>query len=347
MSTLYVNQTGSVIRLTGESILITKDTDPDGSGPLGMVREKLLEVELHKIDQIYLFGKITVTTDAIHALFERKIGVYYFSKGGTFLGRYVPSGLGTIELRMKQFALALDTERCLQHSKRVVHAKLQNAKTVLEQLRSNDTAEGVYTQAIQSIDHYQKRIEQTQTIEQVRGFEGVAAATYFRALARSFKGDITFTERSQRPPTDPANALLSLAYVLLTAKIEGLLEARGFDAECGFFHEIRPNRPSLALDLLEEFRHPIVDRFVMRMCNLRVFTKNDFEEDEDRYGGVRLQEKKRKLFFAEWENFLAKPIRVAENESLEVMKLVERQVQQLATALLHQQPYSPYYFGAS
>lgn len=343
MATLYVTQSGSVVRLSGESLLVTKDVDVDGSGPLEPKREKLAEVELHRIEQIYLFGKVSITTDAIHSIFDRKIGVFYFSKGGQFLGRFSAADRGTIELRMKQFALALDKEQCLQHSKLIVQSKLNGAKEVLEQLRSNDPSEGFYTQTISAIQQYQLKAAQSQTLDELRGYEGIAAADYFRALAKSFKGEIRFTERNQRPPKDPANALLSLGYVLLTSKIEGLLEARGFDPECGFFHEVRANRPSLALDLLEEFRHPIVDRLVMRLCNLKVFTNSDFVEDENRPGGVRLNDKKRNQFFAEWENYLAKPMRFKSAEPMEPMKCIEQQVQKLASALLHNQPYQPLY----
>src|SRR5262249_17738051 len=144
------------------------------------------------------------------------------------------------------------------------------------------------------------------------GLEGSGARAYFQALSAAFLGDIGFTGRAHRPPPDPANALLSLAYTLLTNALAGLLEARGLDPRMGFFHEVHGARPRLALDLVEEFRHPVADRFVLRLCNLRIMRPELFEPDPEHAGGVRLTRPAYRRFFQEWEKFLREPLR--ENE---------------------------------
>jgi CRISPR-associated protein Cas1 len=136
--------------------------------------------------------------------------------------------------------------------------------------------------------------------------------------------------------------LLSLGYVLLGNHLAGLLEARGLDPALGFFHEVRPGRPALALDLLEEFRHPVVDRFVLRACNLRVFRPGAFEPDPERPGGVRLDRQGLRRFFAEWETFLLRPVRERDGaEPVPVRPLLRRQVERLAADLRGGAAYRP------
>ena len=169
---------------------------------------------------------------------------------------------------------------------------------------------------------------------------------YFEALKSAFRGDISFPGRRRRPPPDPANAVLSFGYVLLNNLLAGMLEARGLDPAIGFLHEPRAGRPSLALDLLEELRHPLVDRFVLRNCNLRAFKPELFEPDERRPGGVRLTRQGLKKFFFQWEKFLLRelPEQGAE-ERITTTSLLRRQVDRIAADLRGQAPYEPFLYG--
>ena len=129
---------------------------------------------------------------------------------------------------------------------------------------------------------FAQRVAAAMDRDSLLGLEGCGARAYFQALADAFLGDIPFDGRAQHPAPDPANALLSLAYTLLTNALAGLLEARGLDPCLGFLHEIHGARPCLALDLLEEFRHPVADRFVLRLGNLRIMRPDMFEADAER-----------------------------------------------------------------
>ena len=168
----------------------------------------------------------------------------------------------------------------------MVAAKLVNAAGVLRGLRTNH-ARPELAAALAALRELRLRVAGCQAAASLLGLEGAAARAYFGGLAATFVGDIGFAGRERRPPPDPANALLSLGYTLLTNRLAGLVEARGLDPAWGFFHEERPGRPALALDLVEELRHPLVDRFVVRNCNLRVFQARHFEADAERPGGVR------------------------------------------------------------
>ncbi len=173
--------------------------------------------------------------------------------------------------------------------------------------------------------------------ETLLGIEGEGAGRYFSTLVHAFSGEIRFAARRRRPPPDPANALLSLGYVLLANRIAGLLEARGLDPYLGFLHRPRSGRPALALDMMEEFRHPVVDRFVLRLCNRRQVRPACFETDL-RTCGVRLTKSGLRRFLRAWEGFL--DARMAGlGEDLSVEEAMRRQADRLAAHLRGNEPY--------
>jgi len=159
------------------------------------------------------------------------------------------------------------------------------------------------------------------------GIEGDAARRYFHALGMGFSGSIAFSGRKRRPAPDPANALLSFGYVLLANMIASMIEARGLDPYLGMLHTVRSGRPSMALDLMEEFRHPVVDRFVLRVCNLKRFTPNDFEDCGDK--GVRLTRDGLRRYFRAWEAYLDAPM-AGTGGGDPVLRVIRGQVDRLA-----------------
>ena len=171
------------------------------------------------------------------------------------------------------------------------------------------------------------------------GYEGDAARRYFAGLRLGFTGAIGFDGRARRPPPDPANALLSFGYVLLANVLASLLEACGFDPYLGFMHAVRSGRPSLALDLLEELRHPVVDRFVLRVCNRGQLRPEHFETDAER-GGVRLTRAGMRIFFRTWEAFMDAPL-PGIGEEMAPEELLRRQVDRLAAHVRDRAPYQP------
>lgn len=339
MPTLYVTEPGAVVRRRSGSLVVTLDEDVGGAEPARRKRRELLEVEPHRVELIALVGRAHVTSNATRFCLERGIAVAWFRRNGDFIGRLVPELSRTADLRLSQFRIADDERRALPLARRFVAAKLNNAVAVLSALRSNRPGTANLGNAIAGLAATAARIEDASGRDMLLGLEGDAARTYFSGLRAGFGGDMTFAGRARRPPPDPVNALLSFGYVLLANALASLLEARGFDPYLGFMHAVRSGRPSLALDLMEELRHPVVDRFVLRVCNLRRIRPGHFEDDPER-GGVRLTREGLKKFFASWEAFMDAPL-AGLREDVSAEAAIRRQVDRLASHVRRRDAYPP------
>lgn len=344
MPTLYVTEPGATVRVSGESILVTVQEDPDGKeGPEPERRRIIVEVEPHRLELIALMGRAHITCDAVRLCLEKGICVAWFSRNGRYRGRLVPEMSKSADLRLLQYAAVQDKEGRLVRARAVVASKLANAMEVLKDVQSNDSGNTSLSSAIAALKAGAGKAATADGPESLLGIEGTGARDYFTAFGTAFRKEIGFKERARRPSPDPANAMLSFGYVLLGNVIGGALEARGLDPALGFYHEVRSGRQSLALDLLEELRHPIVDRFVLRACNLRIMKPDLFEADEERQGGIRLTKAGLKVFFGEWEKHLLRPIAEADSKNgMDVLSLVRRQVERLAADMRGTGAYQPF-----
>jgi CRISPR-associated protein Cas1 len=344
MPVLYVTEQNATLRLSGESLVVTvEEHEADGHG--AGRRRIVMEVEPHRLELVALVGRVHVTSDATLFCLEKGIAVAWLTRGGELLGRVVPPLPRSADVRIAQYEAVRDPSARLDRARGVVSAKLENALEVLRDIQSNDPDNGALSPAMTELKRLCEAVAACPAVERLLGLEGTGARTYFSALGSAFKAGIGFVGRKHRPPPDPANALLSFGYVLLGNRVAGLIEARGLDPCLGFFHEVRSGRPSLAVDMLEELRHPVVDRFVLRGCNLRIFREELFEPpDED--GGVRLTRDGLKVFFEHWEGHLQKPMREKDAEGkIAPLELLRRQVERLAASLRGKGPYAPFRYG--
>ena len=233
------------------------------------------------------------------------IALSFFDRNGRYLTSVSPFENGNVLLRRAQFRMADDAGISLGVAGGFLAGKLYNAKYVL--LRAaRDHAMQVDAEALraaaQTVTQQMEALKTAPDAAALRGAEGVAAAAYFGVLDELIlqnKKDFRFTGRNRRPPTDPVNALLSFAYSVLANDCAAALYSVGLDPYVGFLHTDRPGRKSLALDLMEELRAPLADRFVLTLINNRVLSKNDFKTEEN--GAVYLKDDARKAFFAEWQ----------------------------------------------
>lgn len=338
MPTLYVTLPGAVVRKSAKSLVVTVDsTDADGTPR----REEIEEVEPHRVELIMLFGRTHITSSATKFCLRQGIDLAWLTRGGRLLGRVVSETSRSAEVRLAQYRRATDENYRFALARKIVAAKTQNGLTVLRALQSNRHGDERLMEAINDLQHSIDDIADATNIESLLGFEGMAARHYFAGLERGFVGDIVFAGRAKRPPPDPANALLSFGYVLLGNRIASLIEANGLDPAIGFYHELRPGRTSLALDLVEELRGPVVDRFVLRLCNLRIVRPDMFVRDSED-GGVQLTRSGLRTFFTHWEKNLARPMR---EEGIEIPqpvdRIIRRQVERLASDLRGGAPYEP------
>ena len=306
MPTLYITEPGSTLRRSGGSLKVTQDIDPDGKGPKPRKRKELIEVEPHRLEMIGFVGRgTTLSGHALDLCLESGIHIAWFSRSGRYRARLIPELPRAGELRLGQYQLALDEELKLEFSRTIIAAKLENSVGVLKTWRSNRPGNAPLERTFAALKNASSGAAAATNESELLGHEGMAARAWFQALAECVPKTFGFSGRARRPPTDPVNALLSLGYSLLVNWIAGRIEGRGLDVSLGLCHHSRPGRPALALDLVEELRQPVVDRFVVRTLNLQILQPKHFEENE---GGVRLTREGMKIFFREWERHWALPL---------------------------------------
>jgi CRISP-associated protein Cas1 len=300
MATLYLIEQNTVLRKTGDRLLLCKK--PHGrKGGAPRVDEILLDLPCADVDHVMLFGNVQVTTQALQEMLEHGIEFAIFTFSGKLLGQLTPPQTKNIPLRIAQFQKHGDAEFCLRLAKAVVRNKIGNAVSMLREHRYNHP-DSITSAEIDALDTLIGRAENAANLDSLRGYEGAATAAYFQLFGRLFNPPWTFTTRTRRPPKDPVNAVLSFGYVIVGNELQALLDGVGFDPYLGFYHAIEYGRPGLALDLLEEFRHPLVDRLALNLFNLGSMTQQDFAPQPE--GGIYLNTAGKKKFFAQYERLL-------------------------------------------
>ncbi len=222
----------------------------------------------------------------------------------------------------------------------MVDAKVSNALALVSEFRKNHPDADLQP----SIDSLRAAVSGIPTAadqETLLGVEGNAASVYWQAFGVMCRGEMAFERRAKRPPTDPVNSLLSFGYSIVFTRIQSLLDAVGLDPYIGFFHQPHYGRPSLAADLLEEFRSPLVDRFTLSLINKRVLNPNDFEPHEET-GGVRMTRDGMKKYFVKFEEYLAKKLAGFDDPGLDFNGLIKRQIERLAGSIDKREPYAPF-----
>ncbi len=273
------------------------------SGGVLQVREKdklLQEIRTGEICQLNLMGNIQITTQAVHSLCEAEVPVCYFSLGGWFYG--ITTGLNTknVFLRKAQFALAGSDWFQLKVARRIVAGKIRNQRTML--LRNHVEPPAA---VLRGLKDTADEAGHARSLPELLGLEGYAARLYFQQFTGMIKAEASegefnfdFTTRNRRPPRDPVNALLSLAYSVLAKDLTVTCYAVGFDPLIGFYHQPRFGRAALALDLMEPFRPLIAESAVLSAINTRMVTPRDFIRAGK---GVNLNANGRKGFFRAYE----------------------------------------------
>jgi CRISP-associated protein Cas1 len=263
------------------------------------------EIRIPNTSQVCIFGNVQVTTQAIRALLGQSIPLAFFTTGGWYLGRTITNDTNNVELRMAQFRACTDSLRRLKLAQTVVRNKIMNQRTLLRR-NHRDIAPTI----LKELKHLARKVDRATSPGELLGLEGTAARYYFGAFTGMLKGDnaletFDYNGRNRRPPKDPLNALLSLAYAILTKDWALTLQLVGFDPLLGFFHEPRFGRPALALDLLEPFRPLVADSVVVSAINNGEVTASDFILSPV---GCALTKSGRQRFIAAYERRLAQPI---------------------------------------
>ena len=294
LNTLYVTSENSYLGLDGENIVVYDDKKEIGRLPL------------HNLEGIVSFGYRGTSPALMGACVEKNISLCYLTPQGKFLARVTGKIKGNVVLRQQQFLSSCDEKISLDIAKNCILGKVYNARWILERA-IRDHPMQIDVEAVKSssvkLKEFLEYIQNANSIEQLRGYEGEAASIYFGVfdeLILQQKKDFQFHGRNRRPPLDNVNAMLSFVYTLLNNQITSALEVVGLHPYVGFMHTDRPGRTSLSLDLIEELRAVMADRFVLSLINKKIVNGKNFTQKEN--GAVLMDFDTRKKLLSEWQN---------------------------------------------
>ncbi len=292
LNTLYITSDNAYIRKERETFVVEVND------------EKVFQAPTHSIENIVCFGFKPLTPVLMAYCAENNVGISYLSENGKFLARVYGAQQGNVLLRKMQYAMSDDEFASLSIAKPIIAAKVSNYRSLLLRHQRNHPDNGTdkVVSAAGTMGKRLTNIQQAEGLDELRGYEGECATLYFGVLSyliTAQQEDFAFTQRTKRPPLDPANALLSFLYAILANDIRSALETVGLDPQVGFLHQLRPGRPSLALDIMEEFRAYLGDRIMLNLVNLKQVTKKDFDIRES--GEVRMSDDARKAVLTAYQ----------------------------------------------
>lgn len=295
LNALYITTPERWLSLDGENVVISESGDTIGRVPL------------HNLESIHSFGGVGATPALMGKCAEYGIGLNFLSRSGKFLCSVIGETTGNVFLRREQYRIADDEERSLDIAKKMIVGKIFNSRYSAERTL-RDHSLRIDAEKFERVSSFllnsARKCDTVLSKDELRGIEGEAASVYFGVFDEMIlqqKNDFVFTTRSKRPPLDRVNALLSFSYTMMTSMCTSALYAAGLDPFVGFMHTDRPGRRSLALDLLEEFRSVICDRFVLSQINKKQVSAGDFDQRED--GAVLLNENGKKIFLSAWQRY--------------------------------------------
>ncbi len=280
LNVLYVQTQGAVLRLENDTVRVQVEG------------ETKLRAPLLRLGGIVVFGRVTITPYLIHRCAADGRTLVWMDRHGRFRARVEGPVRGNVLLRHAQHA-ALDSSRSAALiARQIVAGKIRNCRAVLQRAVRESDDEGTGQALSRAADRLARILGQLpamQDLNELRGAEGEAARAYFDVFGLMVRGDratFGFRRRTKRPPTDATNCLLSFLYALLRNECASALEGVGLDPQIGYLHSLRPGRPALALDLMEELRPVLADRLALTLINRRQLSAGDFEALPD--GSVRL-----------------------------------------------------------
>ncbi len=266
MTAVYIKEQGAQVGRSGERLVVKK-------------RSRVIdEIPMAKIDKLVVMGNVNMTTPALTAMVDRDIRVVYLTSRGRYRMHTEKEGSSHAALRRQQYqAFGQDSVR-LGIAKGMVLGKITNQRTILQRQTRRQTPldRRLFKQGLEGMQAMQRQLARARSLNELRGYEGRASAWYFKAVRSFLTAAWGFQERQYYPAPDPFNALLSFAYSLVTKDVLAAVHVVGLDPGLGFFHEVRSARPSLALDLVEEWRPVIADALVLQLVNARLIAPEEF-----------------------------------------------------------------------
>lgn len=293
LNTLYVTSEKKYLSLDGENIVIVENG------------KEMARMPLHNLESIITFSYVGVSPALMGGCVQRNIAITFMTPSGRYLASVTGKTKGNVILRKTQYKISENEEVSTTIAKNFIVGKVFNCRWMLERAKRDHYLQ-IDVNRIQNASAQLKdaldNIRKCTNAQELRGREGAAATVYFSVfneLILQQKDTFFFKTRTRRPPLDKINALLSFTYSMLTSMVTSALEAVGLDPAVGFMHGIRPGRNSLALDMMEEMRPCLADRFVLTLVNKQIISEHDFLEKED--GAIILCDDARNKVLSEWQ----------------------------------------------
>jgi CRISPR-associated protein Cas1 len=301
-----------------------------------------VEIPIAEVELVLVFGNIQLTTSAIAACLDAKIPVIFLTQMGEYKGQLWNSEFCDLLSEEAQWQKRLDAAFQLETARAIVWGKLMNSKQLLLRLNRKRQLEDVTT-AIVGISSDIESVEKAETLESLRGYEGIAANRYFAVFGLLITNEgFSLTGRNRRPPKDPVNSLLSFGYTLLYNNVLSLILAEGLNPYLGNLHRSDRKETHLAFDLMEEFRSPVVDTLVMNLINKKILRPTDFTYP-DKDGGIYLADVARRVFLKHFEERISLQIAYADlKEKISYRRAIQHQIWRYRSALLSEAPYEAF-----
>ena len=291
LNTLYITTPEAYLSKDGQNVVVS------------VKQQEVFRIPAINIEGIVTFGYMGASPGLMKLCSDSGISLTFLSPNGRFISRVQGATRGNVLLRKAQYALSDDEEWSLHVAQLMIAAKIQNYRNVLRRY-IRDYGECLEVEeAVKMLDANKRDVLDAEDKTKLMGFEGIASNAYFEVLPNLIlnqKESFPFNGRNRRPPKDAVNAMLSLAYTLIANDCTAALETVGLDPYVGFLHALRPGRTSLSLDMMEEFRAYLGDRFVLSLINKRQITPKDFLYQGD--NGVVMTDNGRKTFITAWQN---------------------------------------------
>jgi CRISPR-associated protein Cas1 len=287
LNTLFITTQESYLAKDGECVAVK----------LG--EQTRAKIPIHTLSGLVLFGQVSISPFLLGHCGQNGVTVSWLTEYGRFLGSFHGPTSGNVLLRRTQYRISDDPQKSRDLARAFCVGKIYNCRTVLRRA-AREREDADIDRACERLGNCLARLERDISLDEARGIEGEAAQVYFSVFDKMILAPgFTFNGRNRRPPLDEVNCLLSFLYTLLTHDIRSALESVGLDPQVGFLHRDRPGRPSLALDLIEEFRPWQADRLALTLINKKQLVPKDFQRTES--GAILLRDEARKTVLTAWQ----------------------------------------------
>lgn len=291
LNTLYVTMPDAYLSKDGQNIVVS------------VSQKEVFRIPAINIEGIVTLGYMGASPGVMSLCADNGISLTFLSTDGRFISRVQGATKGNVLLRKKQYLLSDSESDSLHVARLMIGAKIQNYRSILRRYIRDYGENDAVGHAVDVLERAKHDALEAKDKAVLIGYEGMASNAYFEALPYLIlnqKADFTFNGRNRRPPKDAVNAMLSFAYTLIANDVAAALETVGLDPYVGFLHTLRPGRTSLALDVMEELRAYLGDRFVLSLVNKKQITINDFLHQGD--NGIVMTDKGKKTFISAWQN---------------------------------------------